>query len=90
VLCVRLDAPVEARIARVTELEGIDEETARKELSDSDAAREGYVRVFYKARQGDPALYHVMLDTAAVDLDTCVGIVVTAARARFAASARAN
>jgi cytidylate kinase len=85
VLCVRLDAPAETRLARVVELEGIDEDDARKEMKESDAARQAYVRVFYRARQDDPALYHVILDTAAVDLASCVEIVVTAARARFAA-----
>lgn len=84
VLCVRLDARPEARLARVVELDGIDEDVARKELKQSDAAREAYVRVFYRARQDDPGLYHVILDTAAVDLATCVEIVVVAACARFA------
>lgn len=89
VLCVRLDGPVEARLARVVEHEGVDEATARKELKESDGAREAYARLFYKVRQDDPALYHVMLDSTALGVDACIDIVVTAARTRFARFASA-
>jgi len=53
VLCVRLDGPVEARIAQVVAL-GIDEERARQGQRDVDGAREDYARVFFNARQDDP------------------------------------
>jgi cytidylate kinase len=30
----------------------------------------------------DPSLYHLMLDSTALDIDTCVELIVTAAQAR--------
>ena len=87
VLCVRLDGPVEARIAQVVGLAGIDEATARQGQRDVDGAREAYARVFFNARQDDPRLYHVMLDSTALSPETCVDIIVRAAEHRLGAVA---
>lgn len=45
VLCVRLDGPVEARIAQVV-AQGVDETSARQGQREVDRAREAYARVF--------------------------------------------
>jgi Cytidylate kinase-like family len=88
VLCVRLDGPVEARIAQVVGLGlGIDEDTARQGQRDVDGAREAYARVFFNARQDDPRLYHVILDSTALSPETCVDIIVRAAEHRLGAVA---
>jgi hypothetical protein len=84
VLCVRLDGPVEARIARVVAL-GVDEESARQGQRDVDRAREAYARVFFNARQDDPRLYHVILDSTVLSVEACVNIIVRAATDRFGA-----
>jgi hypothetical protein len=55
VLCVRLDGPVEDRIAQVV-AHGIDEASARKGQREVDKARDAYARVFFGARQDDPRL----------------------------------
>ena len=65
VLCVRLDGPVEARIAQVV-AQGVDEASARQGQREVDSAREAYARVFFNARQDDPRLYHLILDGAAL------------------------
>ena len=83
VLCVRLDGPVEARIAYVVS-EGVEEDEARRTQRELDSARDAYARVFYGVRQDDPSLYHLVLDTTALDLAACIDIVVLAARSRFA------
>jgi hypothetical protein len=83
VLCVRLDGPVEARIAHMV-AEGVDETTARQAQRDLDRTREAFARIFYKAHQDDPRLYHLILDTTALPVSTCIEIIVTAAKARFA------
>jgi len=83
VLCVRLDGPVEARIAHMV-AEGTDETAARQAQQDLDRSREAFARLFYNVHQEDPRLYHLMLDTTALPLATCIEIVVAAARARFA------
>jgi hypothetical protein len=83
VLCVRLDGPVEARIAHMV-AEGTDEAAARQAQQDLDRSREVFARIFYNVHQDDPRLYHLMLDTTALPVATCVEIVVAAAKARFA------
>jgi Cytidylate kinase-like family len=86
VLCVRLDGPAEDRIAQVV-AHGIDEETARKGQREVDKARDAYARVFFGARQDDPRLYHVVLDSTALSVQTCVDVIARAARGRFDDSA---
>ena len=82
VLCVRLDGPVEARIAQVV-AHGVDEATARQGQREVDRVREAYARVFFNARQDDPRLYHVILDSTALSVEACIDIVVRAAEDRF-------
>jgi len=82
VLCVRLDGPVEARIAQVVAL-GIDEAAARQAQRDVDNARQTYSRVFFNARQDDHRLYHLILDSTALSVGACVDLIVRAAADRF-------
>jgi hypothetical protein len=72
------DARVKARMTQ----DGIDRETAEKRQESEDQARLDYVRQAYGVDGKDPALYHLMLDTTALDIDTCVDLIVTASRAR--------
>jgi cytidylate kinase len=81
-LHVRLDGPLEARIQRAARLEGIDEDHARKQATETDRAREAYVKHFYKCDARDARHYHLVLDSTALHLDTCVELIVAAARAR--------
>jgi hypothetical protein len=85
VLCIRLDGPVEERIAQVV-AQGVDESEARKGQREVDKARDTYARVFFGAHQDDPGLYHVVLDSTALSIDTCVEIIVRAASDRFGTS----
>ena len=50
--------------------------------SDEDRARIRYVRDAYGVDGRDPSLYHLVIDSTAIDLDTCVDLVVQAALAR--------
>lgn len=84
VLCVRLDGPVEARIAQVVGL-GIAEDKARQGQREVDSAREAYARVFFNARQDDQRLYHLILDSTVLTVETCADIIVMAARDRLGA-----
>jgi hypothetical protein len=84
VLCVCLDGPVDARIAQVVS-GGKDEAVARMEQREIDKARQAYARVFFAARQDDPRLYHVMLDSTVLSAETCVRIIVRSAYERFEA-----
>jgi hypothetical protein len=83
VLCVRLDGPVEARIAHAI-AQGVEEEKARRDQQEVDRARDAYAKVFFNARQDDPRLYHVILDSTALTVDACLDILTRAAWDRFA------
>jgi hypothetical protein len=81
VLCVRLDGPVEARIAQAI-ADGADPSNARDTQRAVDSARERYASVFYNAHQGDARHYHLVIDSTALPLDACVDIILRAAEAR--------
>jgi cytidylate kinase len=82
VLTVRLDGPVQARIAQVVS-QGVGEDTAKRAQREVDRARDAYARVFFNARQDDPSLYHMVLDSTALSLETCVDIITRAAMDRL-------
>jgi cytidylate kinase len=81
-LHVRLDGPVDRRIAQAAALEDIDAHEAERRLKQNDKAREGYVRHYYRADARDPRLYHLVIDSTAIPLGACVEIIAAAARAR--------
>jgi cytidylate kinase len=82
VLCVRLSGPVEGRISQVV-AQGVDEASARKAQVEVDRARDAYARVLFNARQNDCRLYHLVLDTTVLSVDTCVDVIVRAASDGF-------
>jgi cytidylate kinase len=81
-LHVRLDGPVGARITQGMELEGVDRATAERHVADTDRAREAYVGHFYRVDARDPSLYHLVIDSTAIPLETCADLIVEAAAAR--------
>ena len=83
---LRLDGPVERRVRRGMEIEGISEDVARSRLADTDRARTLYVRRLYRAEPTDPRLYHLVLDTTALSLDAAVGLLADAVGALCASS----
>jgi cytidylate kinase len=78
---VRLDGPLERRIAQAMQIEGIREDEARRRQTETDAARSFYIRRFYGRDVRDPTMYHLMLDSTAVPLAVCTDLIATAARA---------
>jgi hypothetical protein len=85
-LHVRLDGPVEARRRAAMAQEGLDYESATRMQQQTDDARRTYVAHFYP-RSGawdDPRHYHMVLDSTAISIDTCVEIISRAARDLFA------
>lgn len=82
VLRVRLDGPIEARIAQAV-VDGADPAIAGDAQRDVDGARNDYASFFYRQRQDDARLYDLIIDSTALPVDACVDIIVTAARAHF-------
>jgi cytidylate kinase len=85
---VRLDGPVGLRVAQGAVVEGISEEQAAERLRAADKARTAYVRRLYRTDPADPALYHLVIDSTALPLDTVIELILVAARAHSTASQR--
>jgi cytidylate kinase len=81
-LHVRLDGPLETRVAQAVARSGRPEAEVRRALRSNDAARAAYVRNFYRADPADARHYHLVLDTTAIPWSAAVDLVVAAARAR--------
>jgi cytidylate kinase len=67
-------------------LEDIDHDTAQRRQRIEDRTRIEYVRRAYGVDGTDPELYHLMIDSTAVSLDTCVDLIVAAGQARVEAA----
>ncbi|HEX2074803.1 MAG TPA: cytidylate kinase-like family protein [Geodermatophilus sp.] len=81
-LHVRLDGPRERRLESAAARSGRPREECRRELEANDAAREAYVRHFYRCDPSAARHYHLVIDSTALPLEAVVDLVVTAARAR--------
>lgn len=86
VLRVRLDGPVHRRIAVIALTEGVDEAEAERLRAETDRAREEYVRTSYGVDPRDSGLYHIVLDSTSIAVETCAEVIAVAARAMLAAS----
>jgi Cytidylate kinase-like family len=75
---VRLDGPRDARLRQAIRIGGVDEETATRTLDRLDRAQALYARELYRADIADPAHYHLVIDSTAIDLDTCLTLILTA------------
>lgn len=78
-LHVRLDGPVERRIERAMQAEGLTREDAERLRKSGDRAREAYVRHFYGCDARDPSHYHLVIDATAMPVATVVEVIVAAA-----------
>jgi cytidylate kinase len=81
VLRVRLTGPPERRLAVAMELSGLDEQAASAAMRRLDRFHADYLREFYDVDIDDPALYHLTIDATTLDVEPCVELIVTAARA---------
>jgi cytidylate kinase len=83
VLRVRLDGPAQARVRQAMQLDrGLDQERAERALRQFDRTHAAYVQQFYGVDIRDCRLYHVVLDSTAIELQGCVGLIARAARSR--------
>src|SRR5580765_1106126 len=77
---VRLDGPPDRRIIQGATDEGISQEQASARLQTADKARAAYVRRLYRVDPADASLYHMVIDSTAIPLDTVIELILTAAR----------
>ena len=81
---VRLDGPAGRRAAQGAAVEGISQDQARQRLRAADKARTAYVRRLYRCDPADASLYHLVIDSTAIPVDTVTELILTAARAHEA------
>jgi cytidylate kinase len=86
-LRVRLDGPLDARIAQAMVHEHLDEAAARKLQSESDRARDAYARHLYGTEMTDPSHFHLYVDATAIDTEACVDLLETLSRRRLTVGA---
>ena len=77
---VRLDGPPARRIIQGATIEGVTQEQASAHMQAADRARTAYVRRLYGVDPADASLYHMVIDSTAIPLDTVIELILTAAR----------
>ena len=77
---VRLDGPPDRRIIQGATVEGISQEQAGVRLQAADKARAAYVRRLYRVDPADASLYHMVIDSTVIPLDTVIELILTAAQ----------
>ena len=81
-LHVRLDGSEDGRVRAAMRQHGISETEAREARKTNDAARVGYVKHLYRCDPAKASLYHLVIDTVAIDWQTAENLIVSAAAAR--------
>jgi cytidylate kinase len=81
-LHVRLDGPLEQRIARAAQESGIDLERAAQRQKREDQVRADMSIEFYGWNPRELDRYDLVVNTGTMDLDTCADIIVQAARVK--------
>ena len=64
--------------------EGVDLDTARARLEQTDNSRARYVRQLYRVDPTNASLYQLVVDATVLTIDSCVDLVVAAAEAAWA------
>jgi hypothetical protein len=78
-LRVRLDGPPERRVRQATALQHLEHNVAERARARFDRTHEAYMRQFYGVQIQDPALYHLVIDSTAIDFAACVELIALAA-----------
>jgi len=87
-LHVKLDGPLEQRIARAAQEAGISPDRAARRQKNEDKIRADMSIELYGWDPRDPTRYDLVVNTGRMDLDTCVDIIAQAYRAKHGRPAR--
>jgi cytidylate kinase len=79
---VRVEGPLERRIAAAMEQEGLSESKARKLVLGLDKQRQRWVKALYKVDESDPALFDLVIDLGLVEPGAAAARIVDLARQR--------
>jgi cytidylate kinase len=83
---VRLDGPVERRVAWASSHENVDLEATKRRQSEADKARSQFVKRLFRVDPSDFRLYHLVLDPTVLGIDASVRVLRVAAEAFFDAN----
>jgi cytidylate kinase len=83
---VRLDGPVERRVAWAASFEQLDLEAVKRRQTEADKARSQFVKRLFKVDPADPRLYHLLIDPTVLGVDATIRVLQSAAGAFFAAN----
>jgi len=76
VLHVPLHGPVEARVRQAMQLDrSLDVDRAERTLRQFDRTHAAYLQQLYDVDIGECELYHLVLDSTAIELDTCADVI---------------
>ena len=78
VLHVRFIAPFTARVERVMDRAGIGRAEAERRVRAEDQRRAAYIRQYYQADWHAPDPFHLILNTAVLDEEACIRLVLQA------------
>jgi cytidylate kinase len=79
VLHVRFIAPLPFRVERVMRRAGLNQAEAERRVHAEDERRANYIRQYYHADWHAPDPFHLILNTALLDEEACIGLVLKAA-----------
>jgi cytidylate kinase len=77
-----LDGPVDARVERAMEIEGIDRVTAQRRCKRIDRFRRSYLEDLYGVDARAPGVFDLIVDSTAMPLGDCVELLAVAAELR--------
>lgn len=84
---VRLDGPIDRRVAWAAQFEHLDVEAARQRQAETDKARTLFVKRLYRVDPADCSLYHLVIDPTVLGIDPAVEVISLAAGKFFEGSA---
>jgi hypothetical protein len=82
-LCVRMVAPIEARIRRIADKARLSLEAARVEIERIDRERVKSVRRHFGHDVTDPLNHDLIINTAALSVEAAAGVVITAVQRKL-------
>lgn len=89
-LHIQIVAPFEERVQVVMDRQGLSQRAAQNRVRTSDRARFDYLRRYHDADWLDPTLYHLVINTGWVSVETGVQLIVTAHRTLVPPSEKAR
>lgn len=78
VLHVRVEAPLEHRVARLVARNGLDAMEAERVIEERDRAARDYVMRFYDLDPADSMHYHLVINTGLLDTETAAQVIALA------------